>query len=160
MGVHAYGKSRRGQEPFTAEEAATFVKDVMGADVGEVSEDTINHGMPTIEVDASLGEPPDADELAHAIAEMKESMSGSDEVSISMIKLGGDSLLVDIVKMIRGVWRQEPERWEVALNTAVGVLLHKKGDGSKAANYRCIWRIAIISRILAKILATRVRRLL
>eukprot|EP00959_Pyramimonas_sp_CCMP1952_P053602 1121257-Pyramimonas_sp.AAC.1 len=33
--VHAHGKSRRGQGPFTAEEAASCVKGVMGDDVGE-----------------------------------------------------------------------------------------------------------------------------
>eukprot|EP00959_Pyramimonas_sp_CCMP1952_P197604 4132699-Pyramimonas_sp.AAC.1 len=34
-GVHAHGKSRRGQGPCAAEEAANFVKGVMGDDVGE-----------------------------------------------------------------------------------------------------------------------------
>ena len=87
MGIHAYGKSEGGQEPFTADEAAKFVKDAMGAEVGEVSEETIHHGIPAIEVDESLDEPPDADEVSHAIAEMKESMAGSGEVSISMIRL-------------------------------------------------------------------------
>eukprot|EP00959_Pyramimonas_sp_CCMP1952_P254570 5317099-Pyramimonas_sp.AAC.1 len=48
LGVHAYRESRRGQEPFTAEEAANFAKGVMGDDAGEVSEETLNKGMPQI----------------------------------------------------------------------------------------------------------------
>ena len=32
-------------------------------EVVEVSEEALNHGIPAIEVDESLGEPPDADEV-------------------------------------------------------------------------------------------------
>eukprot|EP00959_Pyramimonas_sp_CCMP1952_P253411 5294802-Pyramimonas_sp.AAC.1 len=77
----------------------------MWDDIGEVSEETLDQGMPRIPVNKDLGEPPDADEVARAIAEMKESQAGTDEVSISMIKWGGDKLLVEIVRLIRGMWR-------------------------------------------------------
>eukprot|EP00959_Pyramimonas_sp_CCMP1952_P397678 8333037-Pyramimonas_sp.AAC.1 len=67
-----------------------------------------------------------------------------------MIKWGGDLLLTEIVKLIRGVWQQDPEEWESVLNTAVGVLLYEKGDRSNVANYRCMRLIVIISRSMAK----------
>eukprot|EP00959_Pyramimonas_sp_CCMP1952_P381248 7988462-Pyramimonas_sp.AAC.1 len=76
----------------------------MGADEGEVKPEVLERGMPEIAVDPRLDEPPDADEIARAIAEMKESQSGEDDVTINMIKWSGDRFMIEIVKLIRGVW--------------------------------------------------------
>ena len=41
--------------------------------------------------------------------------------------------------------------------TAVGIMLYKKGDRSQLGNCRCIWLLAIVGRIMAKIISTRLR---
>ena len=128
LGVHASPLDRRGEEPFTAEEAAQGIQKVMGNDVGEVSQETIQSGLPAIPINEELPSIPTLDAITNAISDMRESMPGDDEISINMIKYGGENLISEIARLLRKMWTQPPEHWEQEACTAVGVLLHKKGD--------------------------------
>ena len=55
------------------------------------------------------------------------------------------------------MFKNRANKWDEALKTGVVIPIHKKGDRNNKGNYRGICLLAMGSRILARVVATRVR---
>ena len=62
-----------------------------------------------------------------------------------------------IFNEIRKLWKTPASQWPKALKMGLVIPLHKKGDRKNQHNYRGICLLPMLSRILARILATRLR---
>ncbi len=59
---------------------------------------------------------------------------------------------------IISIIQSHPEEWPRSIKQGIGVYLHKKGDRQDLGNYRVIMLLPIISRVLARIVATRLQQ--
>ena len=67
----------------------------------------------------------------------------------------GPNLLEEIIRLTRHLWDTPPDKWESILHEAQGFKIFKKGDKSDLSNYRFLWLIQVVSRLIAKIMASR-----
>ena len=85
---------------------------------------------------------------------MKESAAGDDEVTINMLRCAGAEAQKLVVSMVQRYWL-DPEGWDEEAHLAVVIPLFKQADRSQLKNYRGICLLTIISRLVAKGLASR-----
>ena len=62
-----------------------------------------------------------------------------------------------IVEIVQHMFNVRANRWEDSIKTGLMIPLHKKGSRNDRNNYRGIVLLAMASRILARVLATRLR---
>eukprot|EP00972_Heterocapsa_arctica_P060179 8876316-Heterocapsa_arctica.AAC.1 len=141
-------KSKVGMVPFDLDVAVDFVKSV-GGEPGEVAEGVADR-TPQLPMCDALGDTPDRFEILDALHTMKESCSGSDEVTTNMIKHAGKRMLRQIVLTVQRCWTTDPLDWDDLMKKGIGVMLFKKGDRLKPENYRTIMLLSIISRLISK----------
>jgi hypothetical protein len=102
---------------------------------------------------------PTVEEINDTIAALRESAGGEDEVTILMIREAGEAAKEQFRRPVRQLWMTEPEGWETAVKRRVEVMLYKgEGDQTNLDNYRGIMLLSIISRVLGRVIATRIRR--
>ena len=104
-----------------------------------------------------LDEIPQQEEIIKQMKLMKDSSPGEDQVRISYLLKAGEEIRVAVVKMVQYLFVNNADKWEDTLKTGVVIPLHKKGDRDNPNNYRGICLLSMGSRILARILADRVR---
>jgi hypothetical protein len=93
-------------------------------------------------------EPPRKEEIKEIIKRFKNNKApGENGITAEMLKVGGQNLEENIVKLINKAWDEEtiPQRWKETLICP----LHKKGDRSKCENYRGIALMDTIYKIMA-----------
>ena len=105
-----------------------------------------------------MNEVPTEGEIWKAIAEINDSAPGEDGVRISYIRQAGDEVKKEITSMIQFMFNNEAQQWEDSLKTGDMVPIFKKGSRHQCGNYRGVVLLAMGSRILARILAVRLRR--
>jgi hypothetical protein len=158
LGIHSEGKSREGQEAFSLSEAREHFAKTMSdpLPVDPQMTDQLEQRTPTAQW---LGKPPDRAEVEDALQDMRESSPGKDECTALMLRLSGELGMRVLTSITCRMWTTKATEWEDQLKTAVGVLLWKqKGDRKKLDNHRMIVLLSIMSRLLAKIVAKRIRR--
>ena len=81
--------------------------------------------------------------------------AGPDELPVELLKLGGDSVVEALHRIIKCVWTtgKWPEDW----TQSTFVPLYKKGDPSVCANYRTISLISHASKVLLKVILGRIK---
>jgi hypothetical protein len=80
---------------------------------------------------------PSASEVEVATGKLKRYKSpGVDQISAELIRAGGETLCLEIHKLIKLIWNKEELRhqWKQSI---VGPS-HKTGDKTDCSNYRCI----------------------
>jgi hypothetical protein len=100
-------------------------------------------------------EPPRKEEIKEIIKRFKNNKApGENGITAEMLKVGGQNLEENIVKLINKAWDEEtiPQRWKETLICP----LHKKGDRSKCENYRGIALMDTIYKIMAVSIKSRV----
>ena len=155
LGVHLDGRSREGQEQFSLEKLREHVLEVSGT-VKDVSDEIINRWGPQQPVEHSLADLPSELEVCQAMRVMRDSAGGKDEVTLGLIRAGGPRVQRHIVDNIRYMWRAHPSQWEDIVKSGVMLPHFKKGDRSDLNNYRFICLLCLLSRIMARIVASRV----
>ncbi|CAK0880460.1 unnamed protein product [Prorocentrum cordatum] len=95
---------------------------------------------------SDLAEPPSADEVRAAIRAMRDSAPGDDEVSIGMIRAASARV------------QEQDQFGETPFRGLQILLFKKKGLRTDLNNYRGICLLSVLSRILAKTVATRLAR--
>ena len=98
----------------------------------------------------SLGEIPTMDEMARAIAGMKDDKaSRGDGILIEVWKHGGDNLFSRLHQLITNALEvgSVPQAWKDAI--------YKKGDRTDCGKYRIIFLLSIAGKIFARILVNR-----
>jgi hypothetical protein len=100
-------------------------------------------------------EPPRKEKIKEIIKRFKNNKApGENGITAEMLKVGGQNLEENIVKLINKAWDEEtiPQRWKETLICP----LHKKGDRSKCENYRGIALMDTIYKIMAVSMKSRV----
>ena len=109
------------------------------------------------EANIMVNEMPEEEEIEDALKEVKDSLTGEDGVRISFIKLADPATKQQIVRMDQHMFENGTEEWTPSLKTGLICPIYKKGDRNTGANYRGVCLLAMGSRILARIIAKRMR---
>ena len=89
---------------------------------------------------------------------MKDCAPGEgDEIRIGFIKRASKEIQDVVVLKVKDMWNTIANLWKELLKVGVIIPLFKKGDKSDLKNYRGICLLPILSRVLGRILATRIR---
>ena len=88
---------------------------------------------------------------------MKDAAPGEDEIHLRHIREIGDEIRKSVYRQIQWLWENPAHRWNEEQKVGIIIPLHKKGDKKDMNNFRGICLLPIMSRILARILATRLR---
>ena len=88
---------------------------------------------------------------------MKDSAPGEDGVRLRYLLRGGPAILDEIVTMVQFMFNNSADKWESSLKVGLVIPLHKKGDKNNPNNFRGVVLLAMGSRILARVLANRLR---
>ena len=104
-----------------------------------------------------LNEIPQEEEILEAMKNVKDSAPGEDGIRMSYINHADIQVKMEIVRMIKVMFTTEPSNWEESLKIGHMVPIFKKGDRNIKGNYRGVVLLAMGSRILARIMASRIR---
>ncbi|MCP3664150.1 MAG: hypothetical protein GY696_16940 [Gammaproteobacteria bacterium] len=88
---------------------------------------------------------------------MRDSAPGEDRVRLIMLMKGGEEVTERIIRLVQFMFNNDAGKWEEELKVGIVVPLHKKGDRNSRDNYRGLVLLAMGSRILARIMANRIR---
>ena len=109
--------------------------------------------IPQSPINDVLGIEPSLAETELSIRQMKNGKApGVDGIPAEVLKRGGDELASRLHHLILLIWQTEEIMSD--LQDADIVKIFKKGDKSDCGNYRGISLLAIVGKIIARILAT------
>ena len=123
-----------------------------------VTDATIEQGLPQLPCDRTLDTAPHDAEILHELNRMKHSAPGEDEVTSSMYKSLSPLGKRVLCQRLRDLWTLPTHTWSSSRHSTLGFRLHKKGCRHDIGNYRILWLISVIVRLLCRILAARVSR--
>ena len=121
---------------------------------GDIDHEALDNIPPRI-TKTSLDEIPTVDEMARAIAGLKDGKApGGDGIPAEVWKHGGDNLFSRLHQLITNAWEMDyvPQAWK----DASIITIYKKGDRTDCGNYRGISLLSIAGKIFARILLNRV----
>ena len=96
-------------------------------------------------------------EMQEAMEEVKDSAPGKDEVRMRYIREACAELKINIMDLITRMFNSRAASWSAILKIGLMVAIFKKGNRNEAGNYRGVVLLSMASRILARILAKRLR---
>ena len=76
---------------------------------------------------------------------------------MSYVTRADQGVKLEIIKMIQVMFTSEPKKWEESLKVGHMVPIFKKGDRNIRGNFKGVMLLAMGSRILARIIASRIR---
>ena len=88
---------------------------------------------------------------------MSDGAPRKDSVTIRMVQNSNDSVRMEMADKIVRLGEQDPSRWHVTLNESIVVPLFEKGARKTLGNYRGICLLPMASRMIARVMATRLR---
>ena len=100
---------------------------------------------------------PEREEIVTQMKKMKNSAPGRDGVRLIYLLKAGPRVLQKLIKMLQFMFNNGADKWEEALKIGLVIPLHKKGCKNVPGNFRGVTLLAMGSRILARILADRLR---
>ena len=100
---------------------------------------------------------PSEKEILDAINELKDSAPGRDKVRVRYIKEACSEIKWNVVELTQSVFEQRADKWNASVKIGQIVPLFKKGDRENTGNNRGVCLLSMISKILARVLAKRLR---
>ena len=100
---------------------------------------------------------PTSEEIIKEMAKMEDSAPGEDEIRLGFIKKASKEIQGVVVLKVKDMWNTSATLWEEPLKVGVIPPLFEKGDKSDPNDYRGICLLPILSGVLGRILATRIR---
>ena len=88
---------------------------------------------------------------------MKDSTSGENGIRLGFIKKASKEIQDAGVLKVKDMWNTSAALWEEPSKVGAIIPLFKKGDKSDPNNFRGICLLHILSRVLDRTLATRIR---
>ena len=89
---------------------------------------------------------------------MSDGAAGKDDVTIVMIRKCNPETQIVMAKKIKEMAGRNPDEWEKTIKEGVVIPLYKnKGKRNQMNNYRCICLLSMASRILVRVMASRIR---
>ena len=120
---------------------------------GDIDHEALDN-IPQHITKTSLNESPTMDEMARAIAGLKDGKApGGDGIPAEVWKHGGDNLFSRLHQLITNAW--EVGSVPQALKDASIINIYKKGERADSGNYRGIPLLSIAGKIFARILLNR-----
>ena len=104
-----------------------------------------------------MNETPSTEEIKKQMSMMKDSAPGEDGVRLRYLLDGGELLMEKLYALIQYMFENSADNWEEELKVGLVIPLHKKGNINLPNNYRGVVLLAMGSRILARIMADRLR---
>ena len=104
-----------------------------------------------------LNATPSREEILKEMKKMKESAPGEDGVRLIYLFKGGPEVIEKVIEIVQFMFEYGAEKWEDSLKSGLVIPLFKKGDRNNVNNYRGVCLLAMGSRILARIMASRLR---
>ena len=104
-----------------------------------------------------LNETPSSEEIKIQMKKMRDSAPGEDGVRLCYLLEGGEAVMQMVFNMIQYMFENGADSWESTLKTGLVIPLHKKGNINDPHKFRGVCLLAMGSRILARIMADRVR---
>ena len=155
-GVSVAGISRESIQSFTLDELRGQAQKSSGV-LDPVSPDLIARVVPQLPVFEPLGIAPTEQEISEALHCLRESAPGKDEVTINMLKFAGPRARWQLRLLMHKMWVSGPATWDSLATHGLAVALYKgTGDRGDLDNHRFVVLLSAISRIIARILATRI----
>ena len=155
IGVSVANHSREGLELFSLDALRAQAQKSAGS-VDPISTELIDRVVPLMPQSPELGDPPTDQEITEALHTLRESAPGYDEVTIQMLRFSGDRARWQLRLLIHQMWTTAPTEWESLSKQGVAIALYKgAGDRADLDNHRFIVLLSAVSRVLARILATR-----
>ena len=105
----------------------------------------------------ALSSPITQEEILREWEKVKDGAPGIDNVRISCIKLAGKTVQETVCNFIMDMANKNPCEWEEMVKVGLVVPLFKKGQRNDINNYRGVCLLSMASRILARIMASRLR---
>ena len=110
------------------------------------------------EANEMLNETPEEEEIEAAMKEIKDSAPGKDQVRMRYIRGACQDVKERVVKMIKFMFDNRANTWEESLKIGQVIPIFKKKENrNDRNNYRGVCLLAMGSRILARVIANRLR---
>ena len=156
IGISVSDYSREGLQSFSLDALRTQAQKSAGT-VDPVNPDLIASVVPEYPTAHHLGVPPNDQEISEALCTLRESSPGLDEVTVHMLKFAGSRARWQLRLLLHQMWSTDPTTWDKLAMEGVAVALYKgTGDRSDLDNHRFVVLLSAVSRVLARILATRI----
>ena len=101
---------------------------------------------------------PSKQEIVAQMKLMKDSAPGEDGVRLLYLLEAGEDVINRLVKIIQFMFNNSSDKWEESLKVGLVIpLFKKKGNINVPGNYRGVVLLAMGSRVLARVIAERLR---
>ena len=104
-----------------------------------------------------LNSPITQDEILREWSKVNDGAPGLDNVRVTYIKQASTTTQRAIYNVILEMTNKHPSEWETLVKTGLVIPLFKKGQRDDINNYRGVCLVSMASRILARIMASRLR---
>ena len=111
--------------------------------------------LPQVEVNSSLNDPPDVQEVKMAIKQLSDGKApGSDAIPSEIYKCGSTTLTEQLTVLFKQIWIQQiiPQEFKDA---TIIHLYKRKGERKSCDNHRGISLLSIAGKILARLMLNR-----
>ena len=142
--LSSVSKDRYETEPLVIEAYINRTKDLRNTEKAQLANEVMNK-TPTNE------------EIVREWKSIKEAAPGEDGIRIIYIKKADAEVQLKVIDMVKFMWTERADKWEDSLKVGAVIPLFKKGDKNNMNNYRGICLLSMGSRILARIIASRLR---
>ena len=165
IGVNDMSKGTVQEEFFTPEEYGRHFEKV-STDRLERTKDEIEEvkdGMPQMKDFEKLRRAEEMEkeisrnEFQNVVMKIKNGAPGKDSVLMNVLRQAGEETMNCTLEILQRMHRSDADSWEREMKTGLMVPLHKKGGRKEINNYRVVCLLSMLSRILARIMATRLR---
>ena len=109
------------------------------------------------EANSLMNEIPPPEEVIKEMGNVKDSSPGEDGVRMRYINCACPEVRGEVVRLVQFMFENRADKWEDSLKVGQVVPIFKKGNRNDRNNYRGVCLLAMASRILARVLASRVR---
>ena len=97
------------------------------------------------------------EEICDEWKKIREGAPGEDGIRIGYVRKADKETQRVIIRILTDMWAKHADEWEPITKKGLMVPLFKKGDRSDLNNYRGVCLLSMASRILARVMATRLR---
>ena len=93
-------------------------------------------------------------EFQNEVMKIKNGAPGEDGVLMNVLRQAGEETMNCTLEIVQRMHISDADSWERERKIGLMVPLHKKGDRKEINNYRGVCLHSMVSRILARIMAT------
>ena len=104
-----------------------------------------------------LNETPEKEKILEEMKKVKDSAPGRNEVRMCYLNWADHRIKGLVVQTVRHLFTLRADRWSEQLKVGIMIPMHKKGSRNLTNNYSSVVLLAMCSRRLARVTASRLR---